>query len=151
MSPAGGSGGSSPRGDTAPNGPWFTCLPSCETTVPCGPGEHTVGWDAGSLRLAAHPDAEGELVLAALGGDKAQCVEVAQAWARHAEDLSVLAIGPRGPADEIAVGWDEVAMAAQADQPVRVAGPPPPGTTMQPVPVRLASRPGERRRPRRGW
>ena len=111
-----------------PNEPWFTCLPSCETTVPCGPGQHTVGWEAGSLRLASHPDVEGELVLAALGGEKARCVEVAEAWSRHADDLSVLAIGPRGPADEIAVGWDDVAAAAQADQPVRFGGPP--GTTL---------------------
>ena len=77
--------------------------------MPCGAGRHTVGWEAGSLRLPSHPDAEGELVLAALGGEKARCVELAEAWARHAGDLSVLAIGPRGPADEIAVGWDDVA------------------------------------------
>ncbi len=53
-------------------------------------------------------------MLAALGGEKARCVEVAQAWARHADDLSVLAIGPRGPADQIAVGWDDVLVAEQA-------------------------------------
>ena len=52
-------------------------------------------------------------MLAALGGEKARCVELAQAWGRHAEDLSVLAIGPRGPADEIAVSWDDVDAAAQ--------------------------------------
>src|ERR1700721_2994839 len=77
-----------------PNGTWFTCLPTCETEVPCGAGRHTVRWEAGSLRLPSHPDVEGELVLAALGGDKARCVEVARAWDRHADDLSVLAIGP---------------------------------------------------------
>ena len=104
---------SSPRGNTGPNGPWFTCLPSCETQVPCGAGRHIVGWEAGSLRLPSHPDVEGELVLAALGGEKARCVELAEAWARHASDLSVLAIGPRGPADEIAVGWDDVIEAAR--------------------------------------
>jgi hypothetical protein len=96
-----------------PNEAWFTCLPDCETTVPCGEGRHTVRWEAGSLRLPSHPDAEAELVLAALGGDKARCVEVAQAWGRHADDLSVLAIGPRGPADRIAVGWADVDAAAQ--------------------------------------
>jgi hypothetical protein len=120
------------------NGPWFTCLPSCETEVPCGPGRHSVRWEAGSLVLPSHPDAEGELVLAALGGEKARCIELAEAWARHAGDLSVLAIGPRGPADEIAVGWDDVAAAAaQASQgPVYPGGPPRPG------PMRLASQPG---------
>jgi hypothetical protein len=121
-------------------GPWFTCLPGCETAVPCGPGRHTVGWEAGSLRLPSHPDAEGELVLAALGGEKARCIEVAEAWARHADDLSVLAIGPRGPADVVAVDWDDVAAAAQdvsGPRPVRV-----PGLASQPGPTlaRMAAR-----------
>ena len=71
-------------------------------------------WEgAGTLRLLSHPDAGAELVLAALGGEKARCVELAEAWGRHAEDLSVLAIGPRGPADEIVVSWDDVDAAAQ--------------------------------------
>ena len=114
-----------------PNGAWFICLPSCETQVPCGTGRHTVRWEAGSLDLPSHPDPEGELVLAALGGDKARCVEVAQAWARHAEDLSVLAIGPRGPADQIAIDWDDVLAAEQADS--AVTGP------ARRTPMRLAS------------
>jgi hypothetical protein len=116
------------------NGPWFTCLPSCETEVPCGAGRHTVRWEAGSLQLPSHPDAEGELVLAALGGEKARCIELAEAWARHTGDLSVLAIGPRGPADEIAVDWDDVVAAAQAEpgpRPIRVPGlASPPGPTL---------------------
>jgi hypothetical protein len=122
-----------------PNGPWFTCLPGCEADVPCGAGRHTVRWEAGSLRLASHPDAEGELVLAALGGDKARCVELAQAWARHTDDLSVLAIGPRGPADEVAVGWDDVMAAEQAD-----LGPRPVSRGLGGAPHSgpLASRPG---------
>lgn len=97
-----------------PNEEWFACLPSCEARVPCGQGTHAVRWEAGSLRLPEHPDAEAEAVLAALGGEKARCVEVAQAWERHVSDLSVLAIGPRGPEDEISIGWDDVAAAAQA-------------------------------------
>ena len=105
------------------NEAWFTCLPDCETTVPCGQGRHTVRWEAGSLRLPSHPDAEAELVLAALGGDKARCVELAQAWGRHADDLSVLAIGPRGPADRIAVGWADVDAAAQGGSIGQAIGP----------------------------
>ena len=58
-------------------------------------------------------------MLAALGGEKARCVEVARASGRHAEDLSVLRIGPRGPADEIAVSWDDVDAAAQTAGPGR--------------------------------
>ena len=99
-----------------PNGAWFGCLPRCETYLPCGAGRHIVRWEAGELRLLSHPDVEAELVLVALGGEKARCVEVAQAWERHAEDLSVLAIGPRGPADEIAVSWDDVDAASRGSQ-----------------------------------
>jgi hypothetical protein len=96
-----------------PDADWFACLPGCEARVPCGQGTHAVRWEAGSLLLPEHPDAEAELVLAALGGEKARCVEVAQAWARHTDDLSVLAIGPRGPADDVVVGWDDVAAVQQ--------------------------------------
>ncbi len=123
--------------NSVPNGAWFTCLPSCETQVPCGTGRHTVRWEAGSLRLPSHPDVEGELVLAALGGEKARCVEAAEAWARHADDLSLLAIGPRGPADQIAVDWDDVDAAAQAGS--TVTGPP--GSARRKS-MGLASQPG---------
>jgi hypothetical protein len=91
-----------------PNEPWFLSLPSCSATVPCGAGEHTLRWEAGQLQLPSHPDAEAEMVLAALGGEKAGCVRLAEAWGRHAEDLAVLQIGPRGPRDQITVGWDDV-------------------------------------------
>ena len=84
--------------------------------MPCGQGRHIVRWEAGALRLPSHADPEAELVLAALGGEKARCVELAEAWGRHVEDLSVLAIGPRGPADEIVISWDDVDAAAQAGQ-----------------------------------
>jgi hypothetical protein len=123
-----------------PNGSWFTSLASCETEVPCGAGRHIVRWEAGSLRLPSHPDVEGELVLAALGGEKARCIELAEAWARHTGDLSVLAIGPRGPADEIAVGWDDVFAAAQANLGPGSANVP--GLGRPPRPGSLASRLG---------
>jgi hypothetical protein len=110
----GGSGGSTPRGGQAEHGPWFTSLPPCETLVPCGQGRHSVRWEAGELRLPSHADPEAELVLAALGGDKARCVEIAEAWQRHTADLTVLGIGPRGPADEVTVSWDDVDAAGQA-------------------------------------
>jgi len=126
--------------NTDPNEPWFGCLPGCETEVPCGAGRHTVRWEAGALRLPSHPDPDGELVLAALGGEKARCIEVAEAWARHTDDLSVLAIGPRGPADEIAIGWDDVITAAQDSPGPRPASGPGFGGPQRPGP--LASRPG---------
>jgi hypothetical protein len=102
----------------APDGRWFDCLPACEVQVPCGQGRHAVRWEAGALLLPEHSDAEAELVLAALGGEKARCVELAQAWERHLADLSVLAIGPRGPDDDVDVSWEDVAeAAAQAANP----------------------------------
>jgi len=100
-----------------------------------------VRWEAGSLLLPSHADVEAELVLAALGGEKARCVEAAQAWERHADDLSVLAIGPRGPADQIAVDWDDVLAAKQTGS--TVAGPlggPVGGARTKPM--RPASQPG---------
>lgn len=97
-----------------PNEPWYTPLPACEATVPCGQGRHVIRWEAGELRLASHADPEAELVLAALGGEKARCVEIAEAWGRHAADLTVLGIGPRDPAAGIVVSWEDVDAAGQA-------------------------------------
>jgi hypothetical protein len=113
-----------------PNGPWFTSLPPCEALVPCGQGRHAVRWEAGELRLPSHADLGAELVLAALGGEKARCVEIAEAWGRHVADLTVLGIGPRSPADEVAVSWEDVDAAGHATQgapgrgPMRLASPP---------------------------
>ncbi|HEY0716973.1 MAG TPA: hypothetical protein VGD68_05105, partial [Streptosporangiaceae bacterium] len=88
--------------------PWWRAMPAVETWVPCGPGPHPVRWADGELSLPAHGDAESEAVLAALGGEKAACLDVAQAWQRHRRDLAMLAVGPRGPDDDVAVSWDEV-------------------------------------------
>lgn len=146
MISAGGPGEMPPRDRKEPHEPWFTCLPPCNAGVPCGQGVHTVRWEAGTIRLLEHSDPEAELVLAALGGEKARCVEVAEAWERHADDLAVLAIGPRGPADEVAVGWDDVDEAAQAGPPggLRRSGPMGPAGAMRPAgptgygPMRIA-------------
>jgi hypothetical protein len=105
----------------APNDAWFTCAPPCSASVPCGNGMHTVRWTAGSFELPSHPDGEAELVLAALGGEKAACIDLAQTWFRHADDLSMLAIGPRGPADRITVTWDNVTEAET--QPLAITRP----------------------------
>ena len=99
-----------------PNEAWFTPLPPCEALVPCGQGRHAVRWEAGELRLPSHSDPEAELVLAALGGEKARCVEIAEAWGRHTADLTVLTVWPRDPAAGIVVSWDDVDAAAQAAQ-----------------------------------
>ena len=87
---------------------WYDSLPAADAQVPCGSGAHTVRWESGQLTLPAHPDAEAELVLAALGGDKPACVAVAENWARHTADLGVLATGPRCVADRVNVNRDEI-------------------------------------------
>jgi hypothetical protein len=108
---------------------WFASLPPAEVTVPCGAGAHTVRWTAGQLTLPAHPDAEAELVLGALGGDKPECVTLTETWARHTADLAVLITGPRCAADRVRVDRDEVAAqraslpAASVPMVARLAGP----------------------------
>lgn len=122
---------------------WWHALPAVESWVPCGSGMHPVRWADGTFGLPAHPDAEAERVLAALGGEKAGCVELAETWSRHADDLEVLAIGPRSPADTITVTWDDVAdfRAGQLGGPHRVQhfpgrpGPGPRTGPMMPGPI----------------
>jgi hypothetical protein len=87
---------------------WWETLPPAQTEVGCGDGRHVIRWEGGTLTLPAHTDAEAELVLAALGGAKAACVELAETWGRHAGDLDVLALGPRWAGDEIPVAWEDV-------------------------------------------
>jgi hypothetical protein len=88
---------------------WYRCLPPAVTRVPCGDGLHTLRWADGALELCDHPDAEAEGVLAALGGDKPACLELAQVWNRYTGDADLLAVLPRSAADEVAVGWEDVA------------------------------------------
>ena len=56
-----------------------------------------------------HPGAEEELVLAALGGDRSECVDLVEWWGRRSDDLEVLAVGPRSAADELTVTPQNVA------------------------------------------
>jgi hypothetical protein len=93
---------------------WHESLPPAEAQVPCGTGSHTVRWTAGQLAIPAHPDGEAEAVLAALGGDRPLCVEVADTWAKHADDLDVLIMGPRSRSDKITSGWGDVRKAQAA-------------------------------------
>jgi hypothetical protein len=125
--------------------PWWAALPPAEARIRCGTGEHVLRWAEGRLTAADHADAQGELVLAALGGGKAGCVALLEAWGTHAADLDVLALGPRSPADELAVTpelVDELRMAfgpAARSVPMR-PGPAAPG----PGPLRGGARPGAR-------
>ncbi len=99
--------------------PWWAALPPAESRISCGTEHHVMRWAGGQLTAADHADAEGELVLAALGGEKSECVAMAEAWGAHAEDLDVLALGPRSPADQLAVTWDLVHALRSAASPQR--------------------------------
>jgi hypothetical protein len=101
---------------------WYDSLPTADTQVPCGSGSHTVRWEAGQLTLPSHPDAEAELVLAALGGDKPACVAIAETWARHTADLGVLATGPRCVADRVRVSREEIEQQRTGLPPVLSSG-----------------------------
>jgi hypothetical protein len=94
--------------EAGPVTPWWAAFPATEARIRCGTGEHVLRWADGQLSAASHADAEGELVLAALGGDRAECVAMLEAWGAHAADLDVLALGPRSPGDELAVTWELV-------------------------------------------
>ncbi len=102
--------------------PWWAAFPPAETRIPCGTGQHLLRWAEGQLSAADHADAEAELVLAALGGDKAECVSLVEAWQAHAGNLDVLVLGPRSPADQLAVTWDRVAELRSASSPWGGAG-----------------------------
>ncbi|MGH3395835.1 MAG: hypothetical protein ACRDPO_14225, partial [Streptosporangiaceae bacterium] len=82
-------------------GPWWAAFGPAETQVTCEGHRHLIRWADGRLTAASHPDAEGELVMAALGGETARCLEIVQAWGAHDDDLEVLAIGPRWAADVV--------------------------------------------------
>ena len=88
--------------------PWWAPFPVAKARIRCGTADHVLRWAEGRLSATGHADAEGELVLAALGGDKPECVALLEAWGVHAADLDVLALGPRCPADELAVTWELV-------------------------------------------
>jgi hypothetical protein len=91
------------------DGPWWAALPPAETAIPCGRGQHVIGWAAGALTGSSHPDLEAERILSALGGGPpAECVQVTGMWQHLSGDLDVLAFGPRHAADQITVAWDNV-------------------------------------------
>jgi hypothetical protein len=104
-----------------------------ETTVPCGEARHTIRLASDGLELIDHPDAESELILAALGGDKPNCIRIVEAWQRRAADIDLLMILPRSDDDQIRVSWGDVEVArSPVRTSVAMSGPPGP-----PVPAGL--------------
>lgn len=80
---------------------WWAGLPAAQAAVSCGGQEHRLRWQAGELRALDHADADAERILAALGGQRCCCVDMLDAWHRHATDLRVLVLASRGPADQL--------------------------------------------------
>jgi len=129
--------------------PWWAALPPAESRISCGTeqhgteqhgtGQHVIRWAGGQLTAVNHADAEAELVLAALGGGKSECVAMAEAWGAHADDLDVLALGPRSPADQLAVTWDLVHSLRSVISPQQ-AGPGPAQRPVRPAAGRLRPR-----------
>ncbi|MCL2581431.1 MAG: hypothetical protein FWE35_03140 [Streptosporangiales bacterium] len=87
---------------------WHKSLPPAEASVSCGKGTHTIRWEDGQLTLSDHPDAEAELVLGALGGDKPECLTLLETWNAHTADLAVLAVGPRAASDRTTITWEQL-------------------------------------------
>ena len=75
--------------------------------VSCAGREHQLRWADGELRVPGHPDLESEKILRALAGESYACLDVLEAWQVHADDLRVLVLASRGPADPVAVRPEE--------------------------------------------
>jgi hypothetical protein len=83
--------------------PWWAAFGPVETTISCGDGKHLMRWAEGTLQPVDHPDAEGELVLATLGGDTTPCLDLTRGWSAASDDLTVLAVGPRSATDMLTI------------------------------------------------
>ncbi|HWF72641.1 MAG TPA: hypothetical protein VG186_04805 [Solirubrobacteraceae bacterium] len=86
--------------------PWWLGLGPAQAPIPCGEHTHRLRWEQGALRAMDHDDPEAERALAALGGQRCQCVEVLDAWSRHEADPRVLVLASRGAADPLAARAD---------------------------------------------
>jgi hypothetical protein len=85
------------------NQPWWAAFGAGDAPLRCGDAEHRLCWADGKLHAVDHADADGELVLAALGGDTSPCLDLLAAWGRHSADLTVLTVGPRSSADAVTI------------------------------------------------
>lgn len=77
--------------------PWWLGLEPATGFVECGDGDskHTIEWWAGRLRAVDHEDIEAEEALAVLGGARAGCLAVIDAWRRHATTVQLVTLGRR--------------------------------------------------------
>lgn len=87
---------------------WWAAFGPAEASVGCGSGQHRLRWAGGAVDAVDHPDAEGELVIAALGGAATPCLDLVRVWGSHCDDLTVLAVGPRSADDQLTIGPDAI-------------------------------------------
>jgi hypothetical protein len=76
---------------------------AAQATLECTGATHRLRWAEGELHALDHDDIEGERALAALGHERCACVDALDGWHRHAADLRVLALAPRGASDRLAL------------------------------------------------
>ena len=82
---------------------WWSGLLPVDVLVDCSNEAHHLRWEAGALVAPDHEDPDGERALGALGADRAACIDVLDAWARHSDDLGVLTVSSRGVADPVQI------------------------------------------------
>jgi hypothetical protein len=93
---------------------WWQSHPPAEIHLDCSGREHRIRWHDGVLTAPDHDDPAGERALAALGAERCPCIELLDAWARHDDDLRILTMASRGPADHIAPGTDTMSSRGRA-------------------------------------
>jgi hypothetical protein len=104
-----------------------------ESRVACGPNEHRIRWEGGTLVAVDHADPAAEALLFSMGADEPTCLRLVRHWRSHAADPRVLLLAGRHPGDAVSVGADDLIRAGHAWEERR-----------GPSPVDLARRFGER-------
>jgi hypothetical protein len=82
------------------SGSWRDQPSDVEVEVTCTGAPHRLRWAGGRLEAPDHADLDAERALLALGGPTPRCLAALDATTALADDLRVLAIGPRGEADD---------------------------------------------------
>jgi hypothetical protein len=84
---------------------------------------HRIAWRRGRLTLLDHPDPIGELALAALGGDRCLCFDVAEAWRTRPHEVVWRSVEWGGPRLEPPVLRTAADLRAQVRPQVSLASP----------------------------